>query len=87
MVQDLMSKQKACEFMCTIFHLKFYSGIFCSFWKELHKMCCLYLPISSAEAIKHLHYRTKRKKYNSFSTHRESKRFKSMDYHLNRPFV
>lgn len=70
LVKDLMSKGKACEFMCTIFPLKFYLDIFCSFWKEVHKMYCLYLPISLAETIKHLHYEMKR--YNSFSLHRES---------------
>lgn len=70
MGKDLMSNGKAFGFMCTISHLKFYLVIFCSFGKELHKMCCFYL--SFTETIKHLHYRMKREKYNSFSLHRES---------------
>lgn len=69
-----MSKGKACEFMYTIFHLKFYLDIFGSFWKQLNKMCCLYLPISSAETIKHLHYRMKREKVQFvFTSQRKSK--------------
>lgn len=70
MGKDLMSNGKSCGFMYRISHLKFHLVVFCSFWKELHKMCCLYL--SFTETIKHLHYRMKRKKYNSFSLHRES---------------